>query len=100
MHTFALMMHKVDRVHQQNLFQPSGLTACTCFCPAQVMKEKLRKYKARNALLDQQVVQKNNQILVLEDTIVTLKQQLAVRGIVQLGQLWQRGRHVQCELHA
>jgi chromosome segregation ATPase len=44
----------------------------------QIMKEKLRKYKARTSTLEQQVSQKNNQIVVLEDTINTLKQQLAV----------------------
>jgi hypothetical protein len=44
----------------------------------QIMKEKLRKYKGRTSTLEQQVSQKNNQIVVLEDTINTLKQQLAV----------------------
>ncbi|KAL6763940.1 hypothetical protein V8C86DRAFT_2484466 [Haematococcus lacustris] len=43
-----------------------------------LMKEKLRKYKARTMLLEQQVSQRNSQILVLEGTIVSLKQQLAL----------------------
>lgn len=49
-------------------------------CAPQTMKEKLRKYKARTAQLEHQVSQKNSQVVVLEDTIASLKQQLSVRG--------------------
>ncbi|GAX80408.1 hypothetical protein CEUSTIGMA_g7847.t1 [Chlamydomonas eustigma] len=41
-----------------------------------VMKDKLRKYKHQNQTLESDLLKRNNQIVVMEDTINVLKQQL------------------------
>ena len=43
------------------------------------MKEKLRRYKHRTQDMEAELLKRNNQIVLLEDSICSLKQQLRVR---------------------
>ncbi len=43
------------------------------------MKDKLRKYKHKTTTMEGDLSKRNNQILVMEDTINVLKQQLQAR---------------------
>lgn len=44
-----------------------------------MMKEKLRRYKHRTQDMEAELLKRNNQIVLLEDSICSLKQQLRVR---------------------
>ena len=44
-----------------------------------LMKEKLKKYKHKTMGMEAELLKRNNQVVALEDTIGTLKQQLQVR---------------------
>ena len=51
----------------------------TVFEENKLMKDKLKKYKHKTLGLENELVKRNNQVLVLEDAINVLKQQLQVR---------------------
>ena len=45
------------------------------------MKEKLRKYKSNTYAMESELNKRHNQILSMEDTVASLKQQLQVRSM-------------------
>jgi hypothetical protein len=75
------MVFEENKVRLQPISQHVPFLAVSnawTICFVQVMKDKLRKYKHQNQTLESDLLKRNNQIVVMEDTINVLKQQLQV----------------------